>query len=749
MPTIDPAALTPRRWALLSASAVGCLGFGVLALLSLAGVGQEDLAGLYTFRSATVGDAILLPLLAYCLVRLAGLHRAWQTRERRVVRYAGAAGLLCGAALQAQWLLDPEPRLNWTLPAPHRFNIAGWYHAAFLVLACAGFAALAAAGFVRLRSMTGPGQHSSPQPLRSTVVLGALFATLGFAILLAEDNFPVRRFQPFAAAGVVGVLFISALTVATRGRKPKDALLIVLAAFAPAAALGMLFSPSSEIEAITLLPVIAAAFVGAFGSTVFRVDSPRILVPVTLLSALCAAGPVHAVSSKAHITVTDLAVAGVGTFALLALEVLVLSLLFADSAEPASRSMQIIVWALPVIAFGLAGRYFGQDEKSAAPHSNYVGVIIAFLLLLLTTRAARYRFDFVIKAEAADAPQDSISRLKQQAYLATSTIYVAVILASITFLIGTTPSDKWDSGEIEDYRNLVAATGALLVGSLLLYGAAILHNAALRTCVAVLIPTGWAAVMLAFLRPGYGNWMQLSFSVFIAAITGLFVAEGVISNAAYLQNLPIGRAGFAIAAASGLSSALTFTWMSGPAIQSSAGLAVTPSSLWALAVGACACVFLPFLAARVLPGADPPRQYTIGKPLAGVLQDGFIMTILAVSICWMPIFLLTHIPSGDVWLGSAMTYLALFSAAYVYVMRNNIRHVGRERKRVADRAAAQGVSVSNEEQKALNALARHIERQNRLAVFALFPLGFVLLVNEISGFDQEGFGQIMKVPSSP
>ncbi|WKV75326.1 hypothetical protein AW27_029645 [Streptomyces sp. PCS3-D2] len=58
-------------------------------------------------------------------------------------------GSLLGSWTQVQWLRDDAPVLNWTLPRPHHFNAAGWYHAAFLIAMSGVVAALWAWGLMR------------------------------------------------------------------------------------------------------------------------------------------------------------------------------------------------------------------------------------------------------------------------------------------------------------------------------------------------------------------------------------------------------------------------------------------------------------------------------------------------------------------------------------------------------------------------------------------------------------------------
>jgi hypothetical protein len=126
-------------------------------VLWIAGDWKRDVPGLFDYRSATVGDGLLLPALAACLV--AGIRALpaspAATRPRRLrasIVGATLAGAALGAGTQALWLLDASPRLNWTLPRPHAFSVAGWYHAAFITLACGTFAGLAMAWVRRTRA---------------------------------------------------------------------------------------------------------------------------------------------------------------------------------------------------------------------------------------------------------------------------------------------------------------------------------------------------------------------------------------------------------------------------------------------------------------------------------------------------------------------------------------------------------------------------------------------------------------------
>jgi hypothetical protein len=115
-----------------------------------------------------------------------------------------------------------------------------------------------------------------------------------------------------------------------------------------------------------------------------------------------------------------------------------------------------------------------------------------------------------------------------------------------------------------------------------------------------------------------------------------------------------------------------------------------------------------------------------------------VVALLGLSLAWAPNLFMAHLSDVASWVSAAVPFLALLTAAYVNVMKNNIGHVHRERRRVADIAAQAGISVPADEQRALDALAQHVQRQNRIALVALIPFALLLLATEINVFSEEG-----------
>ncbi|MCL2046704.1 MAG: hypothetical protein FWG88_10020 [Oscillospiraceae bacterium] len=95
--------------------------------------------GFTFYVSFLFGDSIFLPILAGSLlvyVKLTGVkhdNQAPSLFQKRIAWIVAIISALIGAIIQGSWLLDNQIELNWTIPNPHEFNGAGWWHAAFFV----------------------------------------------------------------------------------------------------------------------------------------------------------------------------------------------------------------------------------------------------------------------------------------------------------------------------------------------------------------------------------------------------------------------------------------------------------------------------------------------------------------------------------------------------------------------------------------------------------------------------------------
>lgn len=302
--------LSPRSIAAAVAVTVFISGFGALNVASEIMSFSSKLRGLYSYRSATLGDGLLLPLLAYGLVRAIAIQEAWSRRARLVIACAGLVGGAAGIATQAVWLTSATTPLNWTIPAPHSFNFAGWYHAAFLSIASALFAALGAGLWLRVHSEPA---GSALSRLRLPGSFALTIPPLAFAGLLALDNVPVGqdplRASTFISPVVTLSIFYLLMLTATHWRDVTTATMLSAASAIPAAGLTMIFWPGSIFRAYSLL----IAFAGLLGGVVMSSPGQRLEVPgratAASLISISLVAPVIIAADKSNVTLKPLVLA--------------------------------------------------------------------------------------------------------------------------------------------------------------------------------------------------------------------------------------------------------------------------------------------------------------------------------------------------------------------------------------------------------------------------------------------------------
>jgi hypothetical protein len=211
----------PRALSIAFGAAAATLiaGFGALNVFALAMPADPRLRGLYSYLSASIGDSILLPIVAFLLAY--ALSTTSSSAPTRLVGGIGATfGLVTGILVQVGWLTDPSPQLNWTLVAPGTFNAAGWYHAVFL---CAESAFLAGAAASLVASAV---IHRLP-PTAGIAVGAAIVTLLGFAALLVVDNRDSANQANVATlvglgAGAAFVVALVAVSITARRRRRRQ-----------------------------------------------------------------------------------------------------------------------------------------------------------------------------------------------------------------------------------------------------------------------------------------------------------------------------------------------------------------------------------------------------------------------------------------------------------------------------------------------------------------------------------------------
>lgn len=325
---------TPRIWAAATTISIFLLGFGALNIFTFLGIGQPHLPGLYTFRAATIGDGLLLPLLAYSLARSAGLHRRIGGYGTALSAGGAIAGMSTGAAVQVYALLDPDARLDWTFPAPHSYNLPGWYHTGFLIAASGFYGWAFALVLARMRTETRHNPEITFRRIRSIGTMGVFFPGLAFIGLLEEDDLAsTPSVGAIALATMIGLAVIlgAALYWACGGRGLRLCAAAVLGSLLPAIALCTLFLPGLALTPSSAWCACAAAAAAAaiFLGIALRARPGERIPAFTLCclgacAALCTAGPMYFLSSGKPVTLPRLAAGCLAGLLLAACELSVL-----------------------------------------------------------------------------------------------------------------------------------------------------------------------------------------------------------------------------------------------------------------------------------------------------------------------------------------------------------------------------------------------------------------------------------------
>jgi hypothetical protein len=728
--------LSPRSWAMAVAMTVLVCGFGALNLASAVMSVSPKLRGLYTYRAATVGDGLVLPLLCYGLVRATALQDSWPRRAKIVIACAALAGGIAGVATQIMWLLSATTPLNWTIPAPHTFNFAGGYHAGFLSLASALFAGLGAALWIRLRC-------EPPRLALSRLRMSGAFAItippLAFAGLLALDNLPVGLdplhastfILPIATLLILYVLMLSA----THWRDVKTPAMVCAASAIPAAAVMAIFWPGSISRGHSVLIALAAAFGGvALGLPGQR---PRVLdrVIAALLIAVSLAGPLIVVTDTSKVQLVPIGVALAVSMALAAIEQFLLVRL-AEAAAPWTVRNSGILAVGSMLGLACAGVYLADGDEHAKSYAIWFGTAGLVLTLVVIAPWMSEQFEPVIEAEDNSAAAYILSQRKKTAYQIIAGMTGLGLVSLLSFIIGTTPAQDWKIGS----WNVLLGVTIIVSAATLIIVIFTLLVATRRSSPQVLVATASLAtwfvcqcVLFSLIQPV--GLVGALITAYIALVIALFIAEGVHGNLSSLHNLPFDGPARIITVLSGMAAGSTVLWLLGVSYMVEGKPSNLIAAVVAVVISVAAILSLPYLASKSLRRRPPPRQFVPAAPLAGILQDSFISLLLVVFVGWLPVVVLAHLDDLTSWMAIVLPYAGYLSAAYVYIMRNNVKHVEKAFSRAKEEAGAGEIPA--DQQAALDGLRKHCGYQNMLALVALIPLTLVaipLLAAQLGGF---------------
>lgn len=181
-----------RGWRspILFGFAVLALGSGVMGTEWTLKKQASGIPGWTSFTGTTVGDTLILPVLAASLLAAFRYLPGTGRRAERHILEAGAfIGATGGLAVQLSWLLDNKPRLSWLLPKVHHFSAIGYYHATFLCAASGTLFLLAFGVAYRVRDYLPRTSHTYVSHVaRSPLFLLILTCIWTFSVLTVQGG---------------------------------------------------------------------------------------------------------------------------------------------------------------------------------------------------------------------------------------------------------------------------------------------------------------------------------------------------------------------------------------------------------------------------------------------------------------------------------------------------------------------------------------------------------------------------------
>ena len=731
---------TQSRWVAVAATGLGvavlALGWGVMGILWMLTDEPRPERGFTFFASGFLGDLLFLPtlsggLLAYVLIRksCAKEETAASSRRRRGI-VSAVAGFTVGAAIQAEWLISADTELNWTIPTPHTFNFAGWWHAGFFT-GMFSLVTYLTVSFIASRHKT----PSAPASQQERIALFFIwFGATGYTLVRVYEvnQLGFDDWRMLAIAGISSLTAWLVTWVPTLHRPEADTLRVCLSA--GLAAYGVATAGALALKGdLVAWPVLLAAS--------FSILAPR-MVPLNLCDLARTTTTELLTAAAAFGLITAIIAAKTPELALTMVLLAIPTLYFvADTWRLRSAAETAYLHEtgrdrlfppallLTVAALGLLSQEaFVSRFSMVMDQMNLTSVrkSVFALALLICTLVITNLFDAFARApESLGMSLNEIASGKDAAYRRITVTFAGFVLLAI-FFAGQNALDLSQSSTWGLFV-LVPLVGCLVA----------LTRSRPRTPLSVLLLAtsfGLLALTVWGLREPvhYSNldWLL----VFPVLGSSLFIVNGMVRNGWLLigRSVAEGRRDKYFILSFGITLVgclLVFPACIFPSKGSDGvSLSVVSPLIGLLGLYLASCI-LPPLGARAFgcPEEGPPLIADAGA--RGVRQDAqnaFYMIVMAGLVA---ILLWEWLSTLSNWAAAVFLVLVVVSGATVivqYTLKNNSTHF-RNLVEDMDQAIAEGADTGEVSALRLT-LLEHLERQAQLVLWALMPYSLLFLL---------------------
>lgn len=635
--------------------------------------------GLSAFPSAFLGDTLLIPLSMLLIVG-AIRSRAPTPSERRFAVTAAGAATVVACAVQASWLHDRHPRLNWTLPRPGHFTVAGWWHAFYFVALSALFAGLIA---ILLRRVSGErryGARLSAGPWTSTFFI----ATGTYLALAVHDSTGGKvGWASGSSLTLIGIALVSvgALTGLALGRSFYVLLRPALVGLAGAASLtalavgpglsGLRFTATAAVALFTAALALVYDMLNTRDSPVGAVDST---ISVLTTAGLCSASWL-ALSHEAarHELARTLATAGV---AILLLSILMIGIL-------GRRAVWTLVFtALYVFALGVATTAVWLDVASsaAADYVPYVAMAVGVLLAIATKVVQVYTDHELgvpddVSQESQRQQESQVGRRSTLALVLIVVFGLGAFMATLAFTLAANRDASLPrpiAYSEEDKQLLQAVVLALILALVVFAVGPRRHQQTwirwVTWLITVVLPVGLSVLLLTAV---IAHPVQSLASLTAAAaglVAALWTANSVLGNVWLLQGRSFSVTGNLSAISLSVFSGSVVAWILTAGTRTDRG---GRGLVQAIAVVTVALLLM--IALTTLLGGTASRGLSYRTelpPWRGLLQDGFSVSAIVLIIVFPSGYMISNVGAGD-GLKLSVPLALLFAAPFYWIMKAN------------------------------------------------------------------------------
>jgi hypothetical protein len=701
--------------------AVVLLGYCALLAFWRSGSYPSSLPGLFSFRSATWGDGLLLPLLALSLrvltERLSQRHHVDDARRCTIVAVAAFAGAALGMAVVLSWILEDHPVLNWTLPKPHSLNAAGVWHAVFLVAASALFMALGADFVLHLRHADVADVRKSLTSSWACTVLASIagYAWLGIAdATRADASLGGTTSLVVLAVGLCVVL--AGLLLVPGGMRLEYVNTLVTASLLTLCVLTVA-AADAHMGALTYAALLSAA--GAGAGLAATTDEASHVSAVEALGVCALFGTVTVYVSTRHtgnLWITMLApfVATAGAAALRWLRSHVTHMAHQSPFTGAYGVAAGISSCL--LASSVFAAWLSQREGHEYITGGFILTIVGAVLGGVFFQYFKTDFEKLMTIEGDPArrlpdhvPSPAQRRAATKVWLRLASYCTAAFSAILVLTIALAPSLGWRGGNGRIEWHLLGVAGgvtAILTLSLLRPLTVAVASRAhpegdpRNAPQASEFPAWWCAgagllvagvATAALVHDRTFNALAVAQCVMMT----LFAMESILGNGCWLHMAKLTRASRSAAATVTVAAGLVMYWSLTGLIRPHGRGAVVGRSLL---VWIC-CVAVVFVLAEVATAvvymAGGRAYQTDYPPVKGAAQDAFLLSILWLTLGWLPQTVLTHVPehATERWaaVGTILAgFMLTFCPPFLWALENNDTHVCRQRRLLMPDAPAPG-----------------------------------------------------------